>query len=169
VFFLMSLVSVALASPADNPWPVWRNAAEDVYCDDGPVPVMPNGGEMPLNDRIKIRSAFPPGSEHGGPCSFTVIVKPKTAEPTVLWSAEELLKEKSVGARWVTKSASLITLDTVGVDVTTSRGRRGEWVEIGTWGILDGEIAVRLTVDGVLQYPIYLSSLGSDGCSVSVH
>jgi len=130
---------------------------------------MPTGGEMPLSDRIKIRSAFPPGSEHGGPCSFTVIVKPKTADPSVLWSAEELLKEKSVGARWVTKTAALITSDAVGVDVTTSRGRRGEWVEIGTWGILDGEIAVRLTVDGVLQYPIYLSSLGSDGCSVSVH
>jgi hypothetical protein len=130
---------------------------------------MPTGGEMPLSDRIKIRSAFPPGSEHGGPCSFTVIVKPKTADPSVLWSAEELLKEKSVGARWVTKTSALITSDAVGVDVTTSRGRRGEWVEIGTWGILDGEIAVRLTVDGVLQYPIYLSSLGSDGCSVSVH
>jgi hypothetical protein len=130
---------------------------------------MPDGHELPLSDRIKIRSAFPPGSEHGGPCSFTVIVKPKTAEPTVLWSAEELLKEKSVGARWVTKNAALITSATTGVDVTNARGRRGEWVEIGTWGILDGEIAVRLTVDGVLQYPIYLSSLGSDGCSVSVH
>ena len=63
----------------------------------------------------------------------------------------------------------MITSAATGVDVTNARGRRGEWVEIGTWGILDGEIAVRLTVDGVLQYPIYLSSLGSDGCSVSVH
>jgi hypothetical protein len=130
---------------------------------------MPDGHELPLSDRIKIKSAFPAGSEHGGPCSFTVIVKPKTSDPSVIWHAEEKLKEKSVGARWVTKTTDLITSDKLGVDTTTSRGRRGEWIEIGTWGILDGEIAVRLTVDSELQYPIYLSSLGSDNCTVSVH
>jgi len=169
VTFLMALVSIAFASPADNPWPVWRNPEEDTYCDDGPVPIMPDGHEMPLSNNIKIKSSFSSAFEHGGPCSFTVIVKPKTSGSPVMWSAEELVKDKSIGARWVSKNAELITADTLGVKETSSRGRKGEWVEIGTWGVLDGEIAVRFTIDGALQYPVYLSSLGSEGCSVSVH
>lgn len=166
---LLFLVSMASASPLDNPWPVWRNPAEEVGCDDGPVPVMPDGSEMPLSKNIKLRIAFSKSFVSGGPCSVTAIVKPTPGYSSVTWEAEERVKENTVGARWARGATTILTAPQSTIDKATNTGVPGEWVELGTWGVLEGEVAVRLTVDGVVQYPFYISSLSGPGCGLSVH
>lgn len=166
---LLFLASVASASPLDNPWPVWRVPEEEPSCDDGPVPIMPDGSELPLSKVIKLDSSFSKSSVNGGPCSVTVIAKPAPGHVTVTWEAEERTREKTLGARWFRGTTTILTAPVSAVVKATDRGRPGEWVELGTWGVIEGEIAVRLTVDGVVQYPFYISSLPGAGCALSVH
>ena len=166
---LFFLASMASASPLDNPWPVWRDPETEGGCDDGPVPVMPDGNEMPLSKDIKLRIAFAKSFESGGPCSVTVIAKPSYGRTAVTWSAEERVKEKTVGARWARGVTTILTTPESTVPKADDQGRVDEWVELGTWGVLEGEIAVRLTVGAAIQYPFYISSLPAAGCSLSVH
>jgi len=169
VSLLLFLTSLASASPLDNPWPVWRDPETEVGCDDGPVPVMPDGTEMPLNKDIKLRFSFSKSSENSGPCSVTVIAKPAYGRTAVTWSAEERVKEKTVGARWARDTTTMLTEPVSSVPKADEQGRVDEWVELGTWGVLEGEIAVRLTVGAAIQYPFYVSSLPGSGCALSVH
>ena len=166
---LLFLTSIASASPLDNAWPVWRDPEMEGGCDDGPAPIMPDGKELPLSKDIKLRSSFSRSFVSGGPCSVTVIVKPVPGHNSVIWEAEERVKEKTVGARWARGATTILATPESDVDKATSTGVPGEWVELGTWGVLEGEIAVRLTVGGVIQYPFYISSLPGAGCALSVH
>lgn len=166
---LLLLTSMASASPLDNRWPVWRNPEEEPSCDDGPIPIMPDGGELPLSKDIKLISSFSKSFVSGGPCGVTVIVKPTPGHASVTWEAEERVKEKTLGARWSSGVTTILTAPASKVDKATNTGVPGEWVELGTWGVLEGEIAVRLTVGGVVQYPFYISSLPGTGCALSVH
>jgi hypothetical protein len=165
---LLALTTHAQANPATNPWPVW-SSPDDVSCDDGPAPILPNDQDLTLSDRIKIRPAFSAAQETGGPCSFTVLVNPPAGATDVLWSAAERTRDKTMGARWEGGKYHVLDTRESTVEPHRSSGRPGEWVEVGTWGVVGGELAVRLTVDGVLQYPVYVSSLPGRGCSVSIH
>lgn len=166
---LLALIALASASPLDNSWPVWRDPEMEGGCDDGPAPIMPDGKEMPLSKDIKLRATFSRSFVSGGPCAVTVIANPTPGRVSVAWSAEERVKAKTVGARWASGVMTLLSEGESAVVKSSAQGLPGEWVELGTWGVLEGEIAVRLTVGGIVQYPFYISSLPDAGCGLSVH
>jgi hypothetical protein len=169
VLLLASISSASSAPASDWTWPTWRDPASEPHCDDGPVPVFPTEKGLKLDDRIKIEISTASSTENGGPCSFTVLVNPAPGRNAVSWSAEERLHDKTIAARWAHGTTTILSNPASSVERSVTEGRPGEWVEIGTWGVLDGEVAVRLNVGGVLQYPVYVSSSGRDLCNVSIH